>query len=210
MHIPLRKNWKNPTKYLVFSFVVLLTACVSNTTNIRPSFDDNYENKFGKSGSNVRPSKRQNTENKTEPTKKESDNFVAEKVQKTDIKGGQYKKAAEKYLGSPYRYGGTTKRGFDCSGFVWRVYQDVGHTNFSREPSQAMFNRGKTVSQNSVREGDLVFFYVPRSRKKIDHVGIYIDNGNFIHSSSSKGIMYSKLTDYHWKDNLAGFKRLLP
>jgi len=225
MRLRLPKNWKSPTKLLVFLITFSLVGCSTYSTNVRPSFDENYEKKSRES-TNVRPSYKEKQKVKQESKdlkQKEVDDNISEfeiepkeetkKIEETppkSLRGGEIKKSADKYLGSPYHYGGTTKRGFDCSGFVWRVYQDVGYTNFQREPSQAMFNRGKSISQNSAREGDLVFFYVPRSRKNIDHVGIYIGDEQFIHASSSKGIMYNKLTDVYWKDNFAGIKRLLP
>lgn len=214
MRLQLPKNWKNPTKLLVYILAFCLVGCSTYSTNVRPSFDENYEKK-AREYTNIRPSYKEKHRDEVSESGEESE----EETEKTDetmqtpqknLRGGEIKKAADKYLGAPYHYGGTTKRGFDCSGFVWRVYQDVGYTNFKRESSQAMFNKGKTISQNSAEEGDLVFFYAPRSRKNIDHVGIYISNGQFIHASSSKGIMYSKITDAYWKDNFAGIKRLVP
>jgi cell wall-associated NlpC family hydrolase len=222
MRLP--KNWKNPTDFFFFPFVLFFVGCPAYTVNVRPSFDKDYQSRFDGSGSNVRVSYKQKSVKSTEENvslpKDEDENesiFETEprKITETPdesirLRGGEIKKAADKYLGSPYYYGGTTKRGFDCSGFVWRVYQDIGYKSFSREPAHSMFNRGKSVSQNSLREGDLCFFYLPRNHKKVDHVGIYINDGKFIHSSSSSGVTYSKLSDNYWKDNFAGFKRLLP
>ena len=217
----LPKNWRNPSKYCLLAAVIFISACSTRTTNVRPSFDKNRV----ECNIAARPSHRK-TETAADSTAvQQADTTAAAAVAETEVsqqqqpeeqptrissRGGEFRRAAEKYLGVPYRFGGTTRRGFDCSGFVWRVFQDVGHTNFLRETSQAMFDRGTSVSQNSLREGDLVFFRDPKNRKKINHVGIYIDGNRFIHSSSSQGVVYTELSDNYWKKYFAGFRRLLP
>lgn len=207
----LLKNWKSPSKFLILTISFFLVGCSTYTMSVRPSFDDNYKNKLAQDNANIRPSKKDNTSAKFSQHQKEdeeSQEIEEDGEPQLSSRGGEYKKAADKYLGTPYHWGGTTKRGFDCSGFVWKVFQDAGHTDFPRETAQTMFNKGKSVSQNTAREGDLVFFYSPRSRKKIDHAGIYISDQRFIHSSSTNGVAYSKLGDAYWKDNFAGFKRM--
>ncbi len=83
------------------------------------------------------------------------------------------------FLGVPYRYGGSTLRGIDCSAFTRRVYEivDVQLPRTAREQSM----QGKWVKQDELQEGDLVFF---RTRRVNDHVGIYIGNNQFVHLSS--------------------------
>ena len=83
------------------------------------------------------------------------------------------------FLGVPYRYGGSTLRGIDCSAFVKRVYEivDISLPRTAREQSQS----GKWVNKGQLEEGDLVFF---RTRRVNDHVGIYIGNNQFVHLSS--------------------------
>ena len=219
MQIRLPKNWRNPTKLSIFCVVFFIASCSTSTTNVRPSFDENPRNR---KDSAVRPSRVQERvqeqEEVTQQTTDTTGEFTVEPRQKIEEKpssrvssrGGEFKRAAEKYLGTPYHFGGTTRRGFDCSGFVWRVYQDLGHSNFPRESSQLMYDRGRPVSRNSLREGDLVFFRDPKNRKKINHVGIYISDDRFIHSSSTRGVAYSTFSDDYWKKYLVGFKRLLP
>ncbi len=90
---------------------------------------------------------------------------------------------AHRYLGRPYRYGGSSSRGFDCSGFALHVYRSVGVRLPHSASAQARL--GKPVPRSQLQPGDLVFF---RTRgRRISHVGIYIGNGRFIHASSARG-----------------------
>jgi len=93
---------------------------------------------------------------------------------------------AETCLGAPYRYGGSTLRGFDCSGFVRFVFGSVG-IDLDRS-SAAQAKQGEAVPLNQIQPGDLLFFRNTRGlRKGISHVGIYLGEGQFIHASSWSG-----------------------
>ena len=82
---------------------------------------------------------------------------------------------AKKYIGVPYVYGGSSPSGFDCSGFTSFVYKQFGYS--INRTSQSQLNNGTYVSKENLRPGDLVFFY-----SAISHVGIYVGNGQMIHS----------------------------
>lgn len=105
------------------------------------------------------------------------------------------------WLGTPYRAGGENKRGTDCSGLVSQLYKKVYHTRLSRSTDQ-LLKESKKISRRNLREGDLVFFTSPSSRKKVAHVGIYLKNGKFIHASTSQGVVTSSLNEkyytQHW------------
>lgn len=90
-----------------------------------------------------------------------------------------FMRVVKTFLGVPYRYGGTSLKGLDCSAFVKRVYEIVGVSlpRTAREQSQA----GKWVKRADLQDGDLVFF---RTRRVNDHVGIYIGDNQFVHLSS--------------------------
>jgi cell wall-associated NlpC family hydrolase len=93
--------------------------------------------------------------------------------------------SAYNYLGTPYRYGGTTPEGFDCSGFVRHVYSENGIPLGRSSRDQAM--EGRAVPLSDLKPGDLIFFSMHRRKHYwIDHVGLYVGNGQFIHAASSR------------------------
>lgn len=103
-----------------------------------------------------------------------------------------------KWLGTPYRYGSSSKKGTDCSGFVTRIYRDVYGIDLSRS-SRSMFNDVKRIKKDSVRTGDLVFFK-RGPNEPIFHVGIYLKGGKFIHSATSSGVMVSSLNEKFYRN----------
>ncbi|SEM31331.1 NlpC/P60 family protein [Paenisporosarcina quisquiliarum] len=112
---------------------------------------------------------------------------------------------AKDLIGTKYRGGGITKAGFDCSGFVSYVYNDLG-VSLPRT-SSGMYASGSKIDKSDLSSGDLVFFNT--SGRGVSHVGIYIGDGKFIHSSTSKGVKIDKLSDpYYWGDRYVGAKRI--
>ena len=114
--------------------------------------------------------------------------------------------AGAHWLGVPHRLGGMTKRGVDCSGFVTIIYREVYGKRLSRSAADMLKKDCKKVGRSALREGDLVFFRTGRGRRKTpDHVGIYLKNGRFIHTSSSRGVMVSSLSEpYYTRTWLTG------
>jgi len=111
----------------------------------------------------------------------------------------------KKYKGVRYRYGGTTSRGFDCSGFVQRAYMDGFKISLPRT-TKLMMKIGRRVSKDGLKIGDLVFFHPTR---KYYHVGIYMGKGVFMHASSSKGVTKSRLDLKYWKRSFVKARRVL-
>lgn len=108
---------------------------------------------------------------------------------------------AAQWIGTPYRSGGNSKHGTDCSGLVYQIYKKTYHIHLSRNTSGQLKESNK-ISRRNLREGDLVFFTSRTSRKKVAHVGIYLKDGKFIHASTSRGVIVSHLKEkyytQHW------------
>ncbi|MEZ2717664.1 peptidase P60 [Niallia circulans] len=111
---------------------------------------------------------------------------------------------AKKYIGTPYKYGGTSPKGFDCSGFVGYSYKKLGKS--LPRTTASMYKKGKKVKKSNLKKGDLIFFKT--YKKGASHVGIYIGSNQFIHSSSSKGVKVDKLSNSYWKTKYYGAKRI--
>lgn len=112
------------------------------------------------------------------------------------VTGNKIVAKAKQYLGVPYKWGGTTPSGFDCSGFVYYVLRSLG-INISRTQS-VMYAQGTPVAKSNLQPGDLVFFQ-NTYKAGISHVGIYVGDGQFIHApSSGKVVSYTSLyTNYY-------------
>ena len=142
------------------------------------------------------------------PTKPIEDGKVHAPIMEApkQIKKDDYEKIMEvfnKTVGTAYLYGGTGDSGWDCSGYVNYVYDKVFGIDLPRS-TELMWNHGKRVGQPMV--GDLVFFSPSNS---YNHVGIYIGNDQFIHSSSSKGVMKSRVHDkYYWGKYFIMYRRV--
>lgn len=98
------------------------------------------------------------------------------------------------WRGTPYRYGGLSKRGIDCSGFVYTTFRKHFDQHLPRTTA-GQARVGYAVPRDAVTAGDLVFF---RTSTKGRHVGIYIEDGQFLHASTSEGVVLSNLEDHYW------------
>ncbi len=100
-----------------------------------------------------------------------------------------------KWEGVSYCYGGLSKSGVDCSGFIYLTFKELFHLILPRV-TRRQRNVGDDVSINELRAGDLLFFSTGFRKR---HVGIYIEAGKFMHASSSKGVMISNLSNKYWQ-----------
>lgn len=116
---------------------------------------------------------------------------------------------AKFFKGGKYVWGGTTPKGFDCSGYVQYLYKKHG-INLPRT-AWSQSKKGIPVSKNDLQEGDLLFFLTDKKRGiPVTHVGIYIGNGEFIHAASSKkGIIISPITHGHYADTFVSARRVM-
>lgn len=100
------------------------------------------------------------------------------------------------WLGTPYRLGGNSKKGIDCSKFSLALYENVFNTSIGYN-SRNQYAETTPVRKSELQPGDLVFFKI-RSRN-ITHVGVYLGDDKFAHASSSRGVMISNLNEAYWK-----------
>lgn len=112
---------------------------------------------------------------------------------------------AKKYLGVPYVFGGSTPKGFDCSGFIQYVFNKKGIS--LPRTADAQYTAGPKVSISALRPGDLVFFttYEPGA----SHSGLYLGDGYFISATSSRGVAVDSLNNGYWHDRYLGANRVL-
>ena len=109
--------------------------------------------------------------------------------------------AIEERLGVPYRMGATGPNRYDCSGFVWSVFQQAG-VSFVRSTARSLWNEYEVPTETEkFKFGTLVFF------NHLHHVGIVADENGFFHASSSHGVVYSRFDEY-WTKRLNGFRRI--
>ena len=108
------------------------------------------------------------------------------------------------YLGTPYRYGGVSRSGIDCSGFTMMVFAQFGYHLAHGATDQ--YYASSRVSDRDRQPGDLVFF---NTTGGISHVGIYVGGGQFIHASSSRGVTISSLSNSYYAGTYLGAGRII-
>ena len=124
----------------------------------------------------------------------------------TDSEFAAIYKEAQKYVGTPYVWGGSTpETGFDCSGYVCWVYNQNGY-DVGRTTANGLWNKSQHISEAEAKPGDLVFFEGTYDTPGKSHVGIYLGNGMMV--SAGDPIKYANIHSSYWEKHLAGFGRL--
>ena len=130
-------------------------------------------------------------------------------IDNSSIKASNNKiiKIAQKHLGKPYKYGAVGPNSFDCSGFVYAVFKSVG-INIPRTSLAQSKSNGKKLSKNQLKEGDVVFFDTSL-KGHVNHSGIYLGDGKFIHASSGRAysVTISNMNGWY-KDKFRWGKRI--
>lgn len=135
-------------------------------------------------------------------TRREMTRHESRDVKKPGVASKRLRSEVDAWIGTPYRYGGCTKSGTDCSGFVQAVYESVYGIKLPRT-SQAMYTSTEAVILEQLKTGDLVFF--DYEGKGVSHVGICLDEKYFAHASTSKGVVISELRSaWHLKRFVRG------
>lgn len=141
----------------------------------------------------------------TSKTVRGNEGYKSSATQKTvAAKDSKLVKEAKSWLGTKYKYGGCSKDGTDCSGFVMQVYLKVYDIKLPRTSKQ-QHEYCKAIKKTQLKVGDLVFFATGKNRNTVSHVGLYIGNNEFIHASSSKGVVVSRLDqNYYLRTYVSG------
>lgn len=127
--------------------------------------------------------------------------FTAQKLGfKASHKGDKklYDEAAA-WLGVPYKYGGNTKAGVDCSGMTVAIYRRVYGITLARTVAEMYRKNCRKISRSQLRPGDLVFFNTAKTKASISHVGIFLKDNVFIHATTQSGVRLSTLDEAYYK-----------
>ena len=111
------------------------------------------------------------------------------------------------YLGTPYRYGGNSRRGMDCSGFVTTVYREIYKIKLARS-SEKIYSQCQKIGNENLAVGDLVFFS-DRYKQKIGHVGIFVGDDYFAHTSVNNGVIISRIGEEYYRTRYQGGGRVI-
>ena len=131
-------------------------------------------------------------------------------VKKVPLKAVKVVSTAQSYIGTPYKFGGASKKGMDCSGLVCTSFKTIDKE--LPRTSRDMSKKGKQVSKSQLAPGDLVFFSAG-SGGKINHVGLVSSvrgkEVTFVHATTSRGVREDKLSDPYWKKRFRKGTRVL-
>jgi len=112
----------------------------------------------------------------------------------------------QKWKNTPYCYGGSSRDGIDCSSLVQIIYKDAFNISLPRT-TKDQAKMGYKVAKKEIKEGDLILF---KTGYSTHHSGIYLENGNFIHTSTKRGVTLSNLNNPYWKSKYWQTRRILP
>jgi cell wall-associated NlpC family hydrolase len=129
-------------------------------------------------------------------------------LSKTDTLSNKLEAEVQQWLGVPYKYGGQSKNGVDCSGLVVEIYKNVYGIKLYRASYEIYEKNCSKINCEELEEGDLVFFNTLKKNNRINHVGLYLKNDKFVHSSTSKGVIISDMTEPYYKKCFVGAGRV--
>ena len=121
-----------------------------------------------------------------------------------EVKNTKMFEFIDDWYGTPYRLGGTTKNGVDCSAFSQFLFASVYGLNIPRT-AREQYSLTNRISRTELKEGDLIFF---NTHGGVSHVGVYLQNNKFVHASTSGGVMISDIFEEYWVRRFIGVGRL--
>ena len=168
--------------FFVFLSLLFFQACASKNENVYYSYNNN----------------------KSFPNKSTYDYQIKKNLSYSklyDLLNSQYKN----WKGAPYKYGGNTRKGIDCSAFVQRTFKEKLNIKIPR--TTALQSKiGINIPRENLRFGDLVFFKTGYNSR---HVGIYLEGGKFLHASTKRGVTISRLDNNYYSKHFWKIKRVL-
>ena len=182
-------------KLLLLSLAIFVVSCGSSR----------------KTSSSRTKSKSTRVVKKTTKTRKTTKTTKSTSSKTSSTKASAIIKTAMAYKGTRYKFGGTTRKGMDCSGLTYIAFGE----NKVKLPrvSYQQATKGKRVKLSAVKKGDLLFFQTNKNRKRINHVGLVVSHKSgvikFIHATTSKGVLISSLGERYWKNAFTEARRVL-
>jgi len=174
-------------KLLYLLFGLLIVNCGTKKTSYSKNKSFSNTRKVTVKASESNPAEAEETYEREEAS---ADIAVANKIINTALT----------FSGTRYKYGGTTKKGMDCSGLLYVAFGE--HDIQLPRISYQMAEEGRRIRINKVQEGDLLFFRTSKRKKRINHVGMVVavegDEVKFIHASTSRGVIVSSLREGYW------------
>ncbi|WP_428773527.1 NlpC/P60 family protein [Vibrio sp.] len=129
---------------------------------------------------------------------------AVKELAKQDNTARQLLEVYQQWQGTPYKLGGSSMAGVDCSAFVQNAFQQSFALMLPRT-TERQANLGQQINYQQAQSGDLVFF---KTSRKVRHVGIYLGGRQFMHASTSKGVIISRLDNPYWADKFWQFRRV--
>ena len=126
----------------------------------------------------------------------------------TTIDPRLFTRIVETYLGTPYKRGGDNLRGIDCSNLVCSIYRDYDGTKLP-ESTRGLYRLPDAVEDDDLQIGDLMFFNFAETRSP-SHVGVYLGDNRFVHTSETKGVVISSMSDDVYRSAYRGARRVAP
>ncbi|MEM8507981.1 MAG: C40 family peptidase [Bacteroidota bacterium] len=177
--------------FILFTFILLANCVVKKRTTYSKTRTVTVTSSEGESETKTRKKRKKRSEENNE-----ADKIIA---------------TALTFSGTRYRFGGTTKKGMDCSGLVYTSLRE-NQIEFPRI-SHEMATKGKRIQLGKVQRGDLLFFNTKKRGKRINHVGLVVkvagDDIQFIHSTTSRGVIVSSLREGFWNHSFIKATRIL-
>lgn len=119
----------------------------------------------------------------------------------------RWRQAAQRWMGTPYLFGGTTRSGIDCSAFAQALYREVVGLHLPRTTLD-QWNRGRPVASTSLQPGDLVFF-LTSGTGQASHVAVFLEGQDFVHAGTRTGVTTASFREAYWRERFVGARRFL-